>query len=330
MLHCAVSRNHESLAQRLIDSGADINARTSGGSTPLHIACSGGHTSCARLLVRARAAIEGENDQGESALSLALQAGAHECVLLLFNAGAPLAPLVRDASAELGTVLHAAASRGWAECVDFLLGDASTRAQLDVPNEAGRTALMVACKVGAVDVTSKLLAKMAAISPRDSCGKSALDYARVRVARRLVPATKSSLAEHTLFAICAGALQALSAWQRREPHLPPDDVCSKMRAAARRSIQSDPNCRSDWTMSVRRHLGHRHIARANREFACRGGVGTSSIDKPVHVAVKILSRKENAHVHTSTPERSWTPNPRGRRPSRLGRRACACLSLIAR
>ena len=65
--------------------------------------------------------------------------------------------------------------------------------------EAGRTALMVACKVGAVDVTSKLLAKMAAISPRDSCGKSALDYARVRVARRLVPATKSSLAEHTLY-----------------------------------------------------------------------------------------------------------------------------------
>ena len=94
------------------------------------------------------------------------------------------------------------------------------RAKLNEPNEAGQTALMIACQAGAVDVTRRLLGAVAAVSPRDSSGKNALDYARVchaasRRAARGVQARSRAIRvpirnEHYL----------ANAWQARFKHFP--------------------------------------------------------------------------------------------------------------
>ncbi|KAL1522165.1 hypothetical protein AB1Y20_021804 [Prymnesium parvum] len=139
-----------------------------------------GHDQCVALILETDAPVDCETHDGESAMSFALALGSRNCSVLLLNAGASLAFTVRDANGEIGSPLHAAASRGWVECVNAMLSNDSLRSKLNVCNAAGQSALMLACKAGAVDVTRGLLLASAAVAPRDKYGKSALDYARVR------------------------------------------------------------------------------------------------------------------------------------------------------
>ena len=50
-LHWAAQKNHKDIAELLLASGADVNARNKYGDTPLHFAASAGSTDVARLLL---------------------------------------------------------------------------------------------------------------------------------------------------------------------------------------------------------------------------------------------------------------------------------------
>jgi len=71
-LHAAALEGHAEVAGLLIDSGADVNARTSGTkSTPLHSAAGGGHAEVARLLLEHGADPGARTTEGNTPRTLA-------------------------------------------------------------------------------------------------------------------------------------------------------------------------------------------------------------------------------------------------------------------
>jgi ankyrin repeat protein len=70
-LHSAVSRKWSEIARRLLEAGANPNARQSAGWTPLHSAAHNGDLASIDLLVAAGADPSATNDEGRSVLELA-------------------------------------------------------------------------------------------------------------------------------------------------------------------------------------------------------------------------------------------------------------------
>jgi len=74
------------VAHALIEKGADLNARNSGGVTALMIAAAKGHADVVELLVRAGADVEAQTEHGDTALSIARARGDQKVIKLLDEA----------------------------------------------------------------------------------------------------------------------------------------------------------------------------------------------------------------------------------------------------
>ena len=74
-LHYAAFAGHENLAGFLVQSGANINARSTNGSTVLMMAAREGRENIARMLIDAGAMREASNDWGEDAVVWAMRYG---------------------------------------------------------------------------------------------------------------------------------------------------------------------------------------------------------------------------------------------------------------
>jgi len=72
-LHYATFAGHEAIARRLIEKGADINARSTNGSTVLMMAAREGGEKIARMLLDAGADRSARNDSGEGALTWSMR-----------------------------------------------------------------------------------------------------------------------------------------------------------------------------------------------------------------------------------------------------------------
>ena len=115
-LHLAAALNRSEICKHLIDSGAEIDARTDNGFTALHWAASRNALETAKLLISRRANIAATNDAGITPLHWAARNNATNVVHLLIEAGAdpetrtnqgltPLHWAVRDNANEAGLIL---------------------------------------------------------------------------------------------------------------------------------------------------------------------------------------------------------------------------------
>lgn len=91
-LHYAADRRHPLLVQLLLDAGAEVDARTTEGTTPLMLAAARGDEDNVRLLLKAGAHPLHENARRATALSLARMSGRKSLVPLL-EAPPPRGPL---------------------------------------------------------------------------------------------------------------------------------------------------------------------------------------------------------------------------------------------
>ena len=87
-LHAAAAGRHVEIVHRLIERGADVNARQHGGWTALHAAAQSGNADLARVLIGAGADTNLRADNGQCAMDLALTQGHQQVVEVLEHFGA--------------------------------------------------------------------------------------------------------------------------------------------------------------------------------------------------------------------------------------------------
>ena len=114
----AYDGNIEAVKQHL-DAGTDVNAKGSGGWTPLHYAAYGGHKKIAELLIDNNADVNAMDNIGYIPLHNAANYGHKEVVELLIAAGAD----VNAKNKNEWTHLSAAAVNGHKDIVELLIAE---------------------------------------------------------------------------------------------------------------------------------------------------------------------------------------------------------------
>jgi ankyrin repeat protein len=106
-LHLAAYSGEVSVAQRLFDAGADVNARSSNTmySTPLHAAVSANRTEMVRVLVSRGAHINATYGDDRTPLHIAAAHGNLDIVRILVEAGADVNARVNSGSRPLDEAL---------------------------------------------------------------------------------------------------------------------------------------------------------------------------------------------------------------------------------
>jgi ankyrin repeat protein len=140
-LHLAALEGHSAIAQLLLASQAQVNARGLREETPLHMAMYDGHREMAELLLASQADVSAQNTAGETPLHIAARKGHRELVALLLEHHAD--PNAKDR--QDATPLHAAVAEGHKEVVEVLL---SQNADLGARDKAGRTPKALAAEKG--------------------------------------------------------------------------------------------------------------------------------------------------------------------------------------
>jgi ankyrin repeat protein len=169
-IHGAAGSGHEAVVQLLLEKGAEVDAKTGCGATPLHWAAWNGHRAVMRLLLKEGAAIHARSHSGATALHWAAWRGHEAAVRLLLDKGADV-----NAKDETGfTVLHGAAGSGHGVVVQLLL---EKEAEINAKDQCGRTALYVAAAGGHEAVVRLLLDQRADIKAQGGLYGTALEAA---------------------------------------------------------------------------------------------------------------------------------------------------------
>jgi len=195
-LHFAAWQGRKKIAELLLDSGAEIDARGDGGRTPLHYAVEERSPAVVKLLVERGADLNVKKDVGCTALYMAAASGETRLVKVLLEAGAEkdlnsaihidgaaktLEQLAADPSAieeveRPETLLNDAIRVASTELAKYLLDHG-----LDA-NQPGWTALppiFDALATRNIGLVRALLEHGADISAKDHVGRSVLKYAGV-------------------------------------------------------------------------------------------------------------------------------------------------------
>ena len=158
---------------RLVDQGADVNARASDGDfTALIWAASRGHADAVKALLERGAQVNATTSEGQrTALAWATNQGYANVVKLLLENGAD--PNVAETIHHL-TPLRDAAGKGRTRIVGILL---EGNANVNAADLSGNTALMLAARKGRTDTVALLLEKGADPNALNKRGQTALKLA---------------------------------------------------------------------------------------------------------------------------------------------------------
>lgn len=87
-LHAATAGLHRDVTERLIQHGADLDARNAEGMTPLHMAAYAGDLDMLALFLKAGARLNARDGRGRSLLGLAIEQGREKAAVWLRERGA--------------------------------------------------------------------------------------------------------------------------------------------------------------------------------------------------------------------------------------------------
>ena len=166
-LHIAVSTGHKALVELLLTSKADVNARDSGGDTPLHKAT---EKDVAELMLKHGANVNAENINIRTPLHEAAERGNEEVVELLLASGANV-----NAKENNGqTALHFSVAPGCRHLAELLV---SNGANVNDGDSNDWTPFHAAVWQGAEDIVEFLLNNGAYVNAEDINGSKPLGLA---------------------------------------------------------------------------------------------------------------------------------------------------------
>ena len=162
-LMIAASRGYQTEIERLISKGADVNAETNEGATPLVFAVSNNQLAAVKILLANNPILDKTTGSYETPLLIAVKNRFFEVAEVLVRAGADVN--FRDRYGA--TPLHHASLNGYLDLVDLLLYyDAS----LDLKTVEGTTPLLAAIWAGNTDIADLLIQKGANLEAKDNDG----------------------------------------------------------------------------------------------------------------------------------------------------------------
>eukprot|EP00002_Diphylleia_rotans_P000483 TRINITY_DN10257_c0_g1_i3.p1 TRINITY_DN10257_c0_g1~~TRINITY_DN10257_c0_g1_i3.p1 ORF type:complete len:2018 (+),score=484.22 TRINITY_DN10257_c0_g1_i3:130-6183(+) len=168
-LHKAAYIGQADVVAKLLQKGANANAKDDDGRTPLYWAVCYGRTKCAAVLLDYKAETELKDDEGMTVLHKAVVNGHIDCVKLLLSKNAEIE--VRDN--ELRSPLHLAAYNGDKDVATLLI---EKGAKMGCRDREGRTPLHYAGYNGHKDFAQLLVEKGSDINSKDKGGRTALAY----------------------------------------------------------------------------------------------------------------------------------------------------------
>ncbi|NLV18111.1 MAG: hypothetical protein GXY51_01315 [Bacteroidetes bacterium] len=162
-LMIASSLGYDNEIKRLVNKGANVDAETMEGATPLFFAVSGQWLNAVNALIRYGADPDAETFSGETPLILAARLNNTEIAETLIRSGANT-----DHQDVYGaTALHYASVYNYFVMTDLLL---YYEADIDVKSGDSTTPLMAAVWAGNVDITDLLMLNGANLEARDNNG----------------------------------------------------------------------------------------------------------------------------------------------------------------
>ncbi len=163
-LHVVAQEGHVSLAQLLLQNGANLHARYDDLWTPLHLAVQNGHLEMTALLINYGAYVIGPKEDF-TPLHFAAQEGYVEIAQLLLTHGANVGAKYRNG----WTPLHLAAQEGHAPMVSLLIEQG---APINATNAQGFTPLHSAAFLGRWNCVRTLLGTGAILGLKDQEGQT--------------------------------------------------------------------------------------------------------------------------------------------------------------
>jgi len=150
-LHSAVAAGHAEMTKKLIESGADINAKNDDGNSSIMLAVEVDNDKFIDFLADEFGADVGAASNGHTALYRAAWLGNAVIVSVLGKRGCD----VNQQNLEGWSPLHAASDRGHKEVVEILVG--TFKAKINIQCKQGTTPLYHACEHGHADVAKYLI-----------------------------------------------------------------------------------------------------------------------------------------------------------------------------
>jgi ankyrin repeat protein len=166
----ATRNGYEEVVKLLLNNGAELEAKSNDGPTPLLSAASNGHAAIVKLLIDNGAELEAKDYYGWTALSLAANNGHEALVKLLLEKGAKL----EAKEVHAGTPLLLAASSGHMAIVKLLIDNG---AELEAKSDDGRDPLLSAASNGHREIVKLLLDNGADLEVKDYYGWTPLSLA---------------------------------------------------------------------------------------------------------------------------------------------------------
>jgi ankyrin repeat protein len=216
----AISERHASVARRLVERGADVHARSTGGFTPLLFAARAGDLESARALIAAGADANDKTADATSALAVAVVRGHAALAIDLLERGAD-----PNANAPGYTALHWASGSWETE----LTGPNGIDAQGD---EEWRS--LAGVSSGKVELIRALLARGADPNARLAKAPPRVGYTQLPIEHRVAGVNPYAGATPFLLAAMAGDVEVmrLLAEHGADPRLASNDGTTPLMVAA--------------------------------------------------------------------------------------------------